>query len=79
MLLWGGGWLEVSLAKPPSWGIVGFQVGRPMCWIHRCRLNAVFVEIGFDPGFQVLECGFHAGVGVLAFVDGAASVAVQRS
>ncbi len=45
-----------------------------MRWIHRCRLNAVFVEIGFDPGFQVLECGFHAGISVLAFIDGAALV-----
>jgi predicted nicotinamide N-methyase len=34
----------------------------------------MFIEIGFDPGFQVLECGFHAGVSVLAFVDGAAEV-----
>jgi hypothetical protein len=31
-------------------------------------------ECGFDPGFQVLERGFHAGVSVLAFVDGAALV-----
>jgi hypothetical protein len=34
----------------------------------------MFIQIGFDPGFQVLECGFHAGVSVLAFVDGAALV-----
>jgi hypothetical protein len=55
MPLWGEGWLEVVLAKPPPGGIVGFQVGRPMRWIHRFQLNAVFVEIGFDPGFHVLQ------------------------